>query len=75
MTSMTTGRLTPVSTPQSSVTVAEAARRLGLDMEAVLELVYSHQLPAAFEAATGRIRLAGDEVERLRRERRVPRSR
>jgi len=50
------------------LTVAEAARRLDMDVDAVLELVYSNKLPADVESSTGRVMLGRDDVNRVLRE-------
>jgi hypothetical protein len=77
MTSMTMDRLGLMTTTQDDrLTVAEAARRLDMDVDAVLELVYSNKLPARVESSTGRVMLGRDDVNRVLRELRArePRS-
>jgi excisionase family DNA binding protein len=53
------------------ITVAEAARRLGADIDSVLELVYNNEMPANFEPGSARILLRGDDVDRLLRDSRA----
>ncbi len=62
--------MTPVQ--EERLTVPEAARRLGMSVEALLDVIYSGDVPAKLETETGRLLLDHRDVDRLRAE---PRSR
>lgn len=51
---------------EATLTLGEAARRLGTTVDAVLQLVYDGTLPAVAEHATGRLLVNGDDVDRFR---------
>lgn len=58
--------MTPVQ--EERLTVPAAARRLGMSVEALLDVIYSGQVPAELEPETGRLLLDHRDVERLRTE-------
>lgn len=48
------------------LTLAEAARQLDMSVDALMQLVYSREVPASLQPGTGRLLLDEVEVERLR---------
>lgn len=53
----------------ATLTLGEAARRLGRTVDEALQLVYDGELPAVPDRATGRLLVDAADVERLRRQR------
>ncbi|QBI18476.1 DNA-binding protein [Egibacter rhizosphaerae] len=51
---------------EATLTLGQAARRLGTSVDEVLRLVYEGTLPAVPERATGRLLVDSADVERLR---------
>ena len=49
---------------RNALTVAEAARQLGVSVEELLELVYSGEIAATVQRETGRLLLVEADVER-----------
>jgi predicted HTH domain antitoxin len=67
MTSTPTDRLEMMeSVREGMLTLGEAAYLLGIDMEQLLELVYSRQVPAKVVRESGRMLLDEAEIQRLR---------
>lgn len=50
---------------QGRLTLGEAARRLGTDVDALLQLIYRGQLRASVEHDSGRLLIETGDVERL----------
>jgi hypothetical protein len=50
---------------EATVTVPEAARRLGRPVEDVLDLIYSRMLPATAERASGRLLIRPEDLDRI----------
>ena len=48
------------------LSLGEAARTLGMDIDDLLELVYSREVPAMLAPTTERLLLTAADVERLR---------
>lgn len=60
-------RLVAMGTVQeATITLGEAARRLGTTVNALLELIYAGRLSATPDPATGRLLLRSDDLEQLR---------
>lgn len=51
---------------EATLTLGQAARRLGTSVDEVLRLVYEGKLPAVPERASGRLLVNSADVERLR---------
>jgi excisionase family DNA binding protein len=51
---------------EATITVGEAARRLKITVEALLDLIYAGRLPATPDPATGRLMVKGDDLAALR---------
>lgn len=48
------------------LTLGQAARRLGMTVDGVLQLIYDGKLPAMPESASGRLLVESADVERVR---------
>jgi hypothetical protein len=51
---------------EATLTLAEAARRLGLDIDDLLGRIYRGELPAVAERSSGRLLISASDVERMR---------
>lgn len=51
---------------EATLTIGEAARRLQMTVDGVLQRIYDGHLPATPEPRTGRLLLHAQDVERLR---------
>jgi excisionase family DNA binding protein len=51
---------------EATVTLGEAARRLGTSVDALLRLIYDGELAATPDPTSGRLRVASQDLERLR---------
>jgi hypothetical protein len=51
---------------EATITLGEAARRLGITVDALLELVYDGRLTAKPDPATGRLLVKSDDLAQLR---------
>lgn len=51
---------------EATLTLGQAARRLGMTVDGVLQLIYDGELPAVPEGASGRLLVKNADVERLR---------
>jgi hypothetical protein len=51
---------------EATLTLGQAARRLGMTVGGVLQLIYDGELPAVPERASGRLLVNGADVERIR---------
>lgn len=51
---------------EATLTLGEAARRLGTTVEALLQLIYDGQLAATPDRNSGRLLVASQDVEHLR---------
>lgn len=56
---------------ESTLTLGEAAHRLDMAIDELLELVYSQQVPGRLQPDTGRLLLEERDVEQLERRRRT----
>lgn len=59
------------SVGEGPLTLGEAAQRLGMDIDELLKLVYSQQVPAGLQQGTGRLLLDERDVALLIRRRRT----
>jgi excisionase family DNA binding protein len=50
---------------EATITLGEAARRLGITVDALLELIYDGRLIATADRATGRLLVKSDDLEYL----------
>lgn len=50
---------------EGRLTLGEAAHRLGMDIDELLEMVYSQRLPAGLQQHTGRLLIGERVVEQL----------
>jgi excisionase family DNA binding protein len=50
---------------EATITLGEAARRLGITVDALLELIYDGRLIATADPATGRLLVKSDDLEYL----------
>jgi excisionase family DNA binding protein len=50
---------------EATITLGEAARRLGITVDALLELIYDGRLTATADPATGRLLVKSDDLEYL----------
>jgi excisionase family DNA binding protein len=68
MSSTSRTRLIVMGTVQeATITLGEAARRLGITVDALLELIYEGRLSATPDQATGRLLVRSSDLEQLRR--------
>ena len=51
---------------EATLTLGEAARRLGTTVDALLRLIYDGELAATPELTSGRLLVAGRDLERFR---------
>jgi hypothetical protein len=60
-------RLVEMGTVQeATITLGEAARRLGITVDALLEFIYDGRLTATPDPATGRLLVKSADLEQLR---------
>ncbi len=52
---------------EATLTLGEAARRLGTTVDALLQMIYDGELAAIPEPTSGRLLVASRDLERLRR--------
>lgn len=66
-TSSTMSKLVAMETlREATLTLGQAARRLGMTIDGVLQLIYDGTLPAMPEGASGRLLVKSADVERVR---------